>query len=380
MKACPFTDELYIDELNTGDARVAEHLAGCATCREEQARQQRLRALLTALPQVEAPAAVAQRLRTGVLPSASLSCGETLDLLEAYRDNALTPAQTFLVEDHLLWCDDCALALAQAERVSALLAALPEEPAPAVIAERIAVARQPWWQRLLPQAPAWGIGLAAAMLVITLLTNLTRPLPMVAKHPTSAPTLPVVIPVTPTAPMSNLTEPTPAPADRHPAPTHEPAISAVIIPTLPTPAPRAMRPGVLVYAQPPRMVAHNEYGTDTTRVDPDVKPVETASADYTASARDGMVRIASEDELASKEESLSSAPEVMVASASHHRADVAPAAPAPSSDMDPVARATAMREALNEDLRRRKVPTTPKPIVIRSDDREKTAGVLVTIK
>ena len=63
----------------------------------------------------------------------------------------------FLVEDHLLWCAPCTRALAYAEALAAALHALPTLTPPAVIAERLAAARLPWWVRMLqPLQPAWG--------------------------------------------------------------------------------------------------------------------------------------------------------------------------------------------------------------------------------
>lgn len=384
---CPFTDELHIDALNTGDPRVAEHLASCPACRDEWARQQRLQAMLAALPEIEAPAAVAERMQQTALPTAALTCDEALELLEAYREDALTAVQAFLVDEHLLWCPACAAELEAADRLGALLAALPEEPAPAAIAERIAVARQPWWQRLLPQAPAWGMGFAAAaMLLVALVSNLLRPLPAslsVATKPVHTTTRPNLVAQVPTVPtVISPQVPVAVPNNSHPedvmnhpdAPAaNHPIDDAYFHPVLIKHP--VIRPAALVTMNTNRRMTRSEM--DASRPETRGEAMMASTADFTASARDDMSRMAREDELASIEESLSNAP-VIIASTAHRRPDAA-AVTMPSPAVDDTMRVDVNR-ALNEDLKRRKAAPAPAPVIIRNDDRDKATGVLVTIK
>jgi hypothetical protein len=129
----------------------------------------------------------------------------------------------------------------------------------------------------------------------------------------------------------------------------------------------------------PHAGGHREYDASRADARNEAAPraPESASPDYTASAREDLLRMAEEEELASIEESLSNAPEVMVASAVRRRPEVASAA---SASAIAEARAEELRKGIVDDLRRRNVPTNPKPIVIRNDGREKRAGVLVTIQ
>ena len=83
-------------------------------------------------------------------------------------------------------------------------------------------------------------------------------------------------------------------------------------------------------------------------------------------------------ELALMEESLSSAPEVMVAAAPRHRPEAAPVAVAPANAEPATAGTEELRKAIIEDLRRRNAPMAPKPVVIRRDE-NRPDGVLVTI-
>lgn len=172
---CPITPELWQHYQDTGDDQVAAHLASCDSCRAEAGRLTALEQALASLKVATVPGAMMQRLQAlhDATQTESLTCTETLTLLEAWREDELPRAQAFLVEDHLLWCEPCTAALAQAELLTTALRTLPMLEAPAVIAERIAQARVPWWQRLLPApAPSWSrqfgvaAGLAAALMLM----------------------------------------------------------------------------------------------------------------------------------------------------------------------------------------------------------------------
>lgn len=227
---CPLTPERWQQYHDTGDPAVARHLASCATCRAEDEKLARLQDALASLSVYQVPRTVTQRmaaLNTEV-GEQSLTCTDTLHLLEAWRDGELDAARAFLVEDHLLGCMPCSEALAQADILTEALRALPALEAPAVIAERIAQARIPWWKRLLP-APAPSLswtrqfamasGIAAAMMLL-----LGSPLrtPPVAHAPQGGPRTVAEQPMIGTG-------------------VAEAAVTAV--PTVKTPAPRIPRTG-----------------------------------------------------------------------------------------------------------------------------------------
>lgn len=163
---CPRAAELWRDEFNMEDPLVRAHLASCPQCRADVEWLTRLTAGLAALPRLEIPSQMAM-MRESLLRDVagrSFACAEVQEILPAWRDGALDHIQAFLVEDHLLWCDPCSVFLMQLEQVTSLLRAIPVIEPPAIIAERIAAARMPWWRRWIPApAPLWGYsGLATA--------------------------------------------------------------------------------------------------------------------------------------------------------------------------------------------------------------------------
>jgi predicted anti-sigma-YlaC factor YlaD len=396
---CPYTHGYWEQDINTADPRVAEHLASCAACRAELARQEMLRGLFAALPEIDAPAAVVQRLQTPVADE--LTCAQTLDLLEAWREGDLDAHRAFLVEDHLLWCADCRMALAQAAQLGALLHALPDEYVPLAVAERLDAARRPWWERFL--APVWQYGMAAAAVVLMFtlaLFDITAPVAPLAQK--AAPTAVAEQPSWSAAPLAQPRVTYAQPVARPRVTVRlgdKPAVNAT------TPVPTAPKPAVAATAmKSARPVAHPAVTEIFTAYRPAlrdmvipvhadvphaapaesaVKPVETQIPEFKASARDAMMRMTREAELASVEESLSNAPEVMVASVPRRRPEVvdfaAPAVTDAPADAH-VARMEELRKALIEDIRR--TPSSqPKPIVVRNETTEKHAdGVLFRIQ
>jgi hypothetical protein len=203
---CPITPELWQQYQDTGNSQVAHHLASCTACRAKVAEFTRLQAALDGLPALAAPAGIAARLSAlaATTPEQQYTCAETLTRLEAWRDGALEQTAAFLVEDHLLWCDPCAQQLAIAETLTDELHQLPRETPPLVIAERIAAARLPWWQRLVPATPAWSrsfslaAGLAAAVLLVCGLSLLMQtPSAQLAQMPARRPVHPPAIAILP---------------------------------------------------------------------------------------------------------------------------------------------------------------------------------------
>lgn len=197
--------KIWLSDAPDADSRWSDHLASCARCRAEADRAAQLHQVMQTLPQVETPAALAGDLQQMAAATATrnLECAETLDLLESYREGLLTTAESFLVEDHLLWCRSCAEALEVADQLTTVLRALPQMVPPDSIAERLAQARLPWWQRLwTAPAPSWSLrrllqvggAMAAAALLFAVMTNLPEKANRdIATHP-GAKTPPVMNP------------------------------------------------------------------------------------------------------------------------------------------------------------------------------------------
>lgn len=178
---CPQTPEYWQRYLETGDPQAARHLEYCDACRQEVARAEQLPDVLLRLPLLDAPEKISADVQylAQTITGQQLTCAETLGLLEAWREGELDAQQAFLVEEHLLWCEPCTVALEQADLLTAVLRELPALEAPASIAEQLAAARRPWWQRLLPDlrpawqqlAPATGGLLAAAALLMAMISK-----------------------------------------------------------------------------------------------------------------------------------------------------------------------------------------------------------------
>lgn len=157
-----------------GDAQAARHLEVCATCRAEAARYTQLSSILASVT-IDAPSAMKQRAfeLQKTIGHQVFACAETLEVLEAWREGELDVTQSFLVEDHLLWCDSCNEALASADILATTLRNVPVLDSPMAIAARLQAARLPWWQQLLPAPmPVWSqqlryaTSVAAAILLV----------------------------------------------------------------------------------------------------------------------------------------------------------------------------------------------------------------------
>lgn len=220
---CPITSEQWQRYQDTGDARVAAHIATCSVCREEATRYARLLASLATLPMADAAEGIAARLTAlaAATEGTALGCAEVLDLLEAWREGELPSAQAFLVEDHLLWCEPCTQALAQADALTQVLLTLPALDVPDAVAERVAAARIPWWRRLLPApAPTWSRQMSfavgfAALLVCLFGSGLQSP--QVAQRPAGSATEYTVADKPPTHDQHSVVMPIasePAPVER----------------------------------------------------------------------------------------------------------------------------------------------------------------------
>jgi anti-sigma factor RsiW len=78
------------------------------------------------------------------LPSAELSCQELVELVTAYLDGALGPAERTWFEEHLAACPGCTIYLDQVRRSIAVLGHLTEESFPPVARERLLRAFRSW--------------------------------------------------------------------------------------------------------------------------------------------------------------------------------------------------------------------------------------------
>lgn len=217
---CTYAAIIWPHGVPDADPAWARHLTTCAVCRAEAEADARLQALLAQLPEMAPPAALRDTLTLldAEVRGQTLTCAQTVDLLEPWREGALERVQAFLVEDHLLVCPTCAQALADSQRLTTLLRTLPALEPPAVIAERIAAARVPWWKRAfrLPSVE-WTrqVGLAvgaAAVLLFAVTSMLHTPgthaptVAVVPERPTVHPVLPRIAPGP--APMIMATLPT----------------------------------------------------------------------------------------------------------------------------------------------------------------------------
>ena len=156
---CPHDAEFWQRYIEYGDPEADRHLQYCTSCRAEVDHAARVSETLAQLPLLDAPASVTMRFQALVQATTGreFTCAEALSVLEAWREGELDATQMLLMEEHLLWCDSCAEAVAQAEQLSTALHAIPVLMPPDVIAERLAAARIPWWRRMLqPVQPSWG--------------------------------------------------------------------------------------------------------------------------------------------------------------------------------------------------------------------------------
>ncbi len=192
---CPQDSEFWQRYVEDGNPEAARHLQHCAACRQEAARAAGMSEMLSLLPEIASAQAVTARFRllAQATTGRQFTCTDALAALEAWCEGDLDAPQSFLVNDHLFWCHACAEEFTRAERLAMALRALPALPPPAVIAERLAAARLPWWQRMLqPVQPIWdrlapaaGVFAAAALLLACILR---APLaPQVAAVPLAPP-------------------------------------------------------------------------------------------------------------------------------------------------------------------------------------------------
>ena len=387
------------------------------------ARVEQLKQLLISLPVREVPPAVQagmDRLAAAV-GDQQFTCTDTLPLLEAWRESALDAASMFLVEDHLLDCPRCTLALEQAEQVSVLLRSLPQLTPPDAIAERLAQARQPWWHRWVMPAPApslrWGQtltlagSLAAAIMLAVLVLHPGQPGTRVAKQPRPRSQAPIIIqtppdeggqtmirpPLTSSDEMASVPDntPTTSPGEEDLAPRTAPSGTRIIrvadnpfsadgprmpvtksLPALLMPVgPSAATPKRSAHA--PLMVVPSRSSSESdAEVLPVYTPAEQPVAEEAAafSARDAIQRLAREDDLASSEESLS---DVQIAAAPR-RPEATVVAPLENSVQ--ASTADELNRSLSQERRQYANPKLA-PIVLHNDRMSaRSDGLQILIK
>lgn len=345
---CPQNPESWQQYLEQGDPAMLRHLSLCAACRHEVERAARVPEVLSQLPEIEAPESLTARFQVlaQVTSGRQFTCADTLSVLEAWRDGDLDAPQSFLVAEHLLWCAACAEVLAHAEALTTALRAIPALSPPAVIAERIAAARLPWWQRMLqPISPVWnrlapasvGIFAAAALLLACILNAPLAPpvtgvpsLPplqpagLIARVPANIspmpgvstilqPTLTVVATSIPrlfaeVSPARNIAEDNGSRAQRASTNTPSRRQKNTDMASVPTPyyVPDSSLPKEYPYPAP---VADTTGGQVPDMDHSAATPATPAEYASTYSAHDAIVRKAQENELAAGEEAQSIAPD-----------------------------------------------------------------------
>ena len=73
-----------------------------------------------------------------------VACREIVELVTAYLDDALTPADRERFEEHLVFCDGCDMYLEQMRATILATRRLTPEPLPAELEERLLEAFRGW--------------------------------------------------------------------------------------------------------------------------------------------------------------------------------------------------------------------------------------------
>jgi len=402
--------KIWLSDAPDADSRWGDHLASCASCRAEADDAVQLHQAMQALPKVETPTTVAGRLQqlTAATASHSLECAETLELLEAYREDALTAEESFLVEDHLLWCGSCAEALEVADQLTTVLRALPQMAPPDCITERLVQARLPWWQRLWTSpAPSWSLrrllqvsgAMAAAALLFAVMTNMPEKdkhasitgnhTPPVAStspstgHPAKGSRGPeatprrmkVTVPSEAKKPENTIITPEPVTSHETFAYLAPSSIDPMVMPVAKALMPPArINPDAMIQ---PRDGAPKDRPVEARVGDDDPMPnihPPTPEKNVSATARDKMLELNSEYALARNEEELASLPDTMKSSILLRPDAPRPAGPAPvlTASTDEVSR------TVSNSLKRDN-PASLAPITVKSSHTPERIGGTVFI-
>lgn len=409
---CPLTPEQWQHYFENGDPLVEKHLASCAACRAEAEDVARLTAALTDLPMLATPERLPNSFQQLATATAGrhFTCDDAVQLIDAWVEGDLSPAQAFLMEDHLLWCPTCTAEVARAEQVAGLLHGLPTLDAPAVIAERLVAARRPWWQRVadvfsLPaQLPRYGLAgaaLAACLLLAVMVTHNPSQQPVAKRH--VAPVTAVASKISPERTMEQVATV---------LDTAKEAVNAVVRQQGKAPvvavARGARRPAVTGTLRtgsgagvaeslekhpatsanrvktPAAPVKATVPSVDSTKTAPETSPARTdepaAPNEYVASAREALLYMAREAELASMEEAQTNVPDTLIAALPPRAERVSRVTPAPREVLESTAvRAEELSRSINEDLRRQLAPTRMRPISTENDTAQAHADGMLRI-
>lgn len=128
-------------------ALVGAHLDGCEACREAREGMRSMVSLLRSVPEEAMPAGLAARIfdTLAALPDrldavenlAMMPCEEARDAISAHLDRSLEEREASALDAHLASCEDCRQQSRQLEAVIGLLRAVPREPVPDDLAERV---------------------------------------------------------------------------------------------------------------------------------------------------------------------------------------------------------------------------------------------------
>ncbi|MHB0939450.1 MAG: anti-sigma factor family protein [Armatimonadota bacterium] len=401
--------KIWLSDAPDADPRWTDHLASCASCRAEADRAEQLSRAMRELPRQETPADVTARLQqlSAATGTRSLECAETLELLEPYREGLLATEESFLVEDHLLWCASCAGALETADVLATAMRALPQMAPPDSIAERLALARLPWWQRLwTAPAPSWSLrrllqvsgAMAAAALLFAVMVNVkpgtkTAELPKdnhqavvtttTADDPgeqASGPeTAPKSVGVPATARPVEMTKPTPAEDPKVKVPAVQPAIAiAFQIDPMAVPVSKALlssagfRPEATIQREsaPKETPIQAKIDREKDFVRPYTEEVKTVNG---VTAREKLLEMNDAYALACMEEELSSPGKIVPS--------VRPEAPRPASPAPlMIASTEEVSRTVSKSLKRDNTATALAPITVKSTHvPERIGGTVIAI-
>ena len=165
---------------------IDEHLLTCASCREYAENLYAVSGLMRNLPVLAAPASMRDSVDTlnAAIGDNQLTCDTARPMIELYRDGMLSKEDSFLLEDHLLWCAPCTNILEQSTMVSTLLADMPQLDPPAEIAARIRLTKPPVWTRQFITRVASIAAVAVIALTVSMFSQKSPKIDNIAKNPT----------------------------------------------------------------------------------------------------------------------------------------------------------------------------------------------------
>jgi predicted anti-sigma-YlaC factor YlaD len=187
---------------------IEEHLLSCENCREHAEKIYAVSGLMHNLPVLAAPTTMRESVDAfaAAIGDTQLTCEAALPMIELYRDGMLNNEDTFLLEDHLLWCEPCANILEQSALVTELLTEMPQLDPPTEIAARIRIASKPpvWTKQFITRVASIA-AVAVIALTISMFGHKTPVVNNIAKLPPAP-----IVQTNPVEPTVKSTVPTPA--------------------------------------------------------------------------------------------------------------------------------------------------------------------------